>query len=428
VKFAVEVKDLFHIYPSKAGGVAALRGLNFAVLPGEVCVVRGPNGSGKSTLTEIIAGTIQPSAGTVNRHGELRRLRQHGNIIEELSVLEYLEIATHQAKRVLIEWNLEEVSSSKLSELGTGQQQIVAAAAALASNPQVLLADEPAGALSSQDSLALYRSITNYCREHEVALILVTHDVNAEQYADRIVRISDGRLSEEWLPSGAEKTLIDHHGWLRIPKNFHVQLPATASIERINEKLLLSELVFDKQESSIFQTSPNKGEVVKDFICENTSGKIINFKSHRGEISLITGAAESVRLRFLRELVAQALEEQETYSAKTKIRMFAEAVGHELSVREAGVNEHWVDFLKLGSFANQPMGTLSGGQMQKAQLGIALSQHADLLVLVEPTSALDEENRHLVCSALLSMPETGILISTHDELISELASQHVSID
>jgi ABC-type multidrug transport system ATPase subunit len=89
----------------------------------------------------------------------------------------------------------------------------------------------------------LYRRITDHCREHNVTLILVTHDKAAEEFADRIVRINDGRISEQWLPGQDEQTLVDRHGWLRLPRDHKVVVPAAVTIVANDDALSVTGLV-----------------------------------------------------------------------------------------------------------------------------------------------------------------------------------------
>ena len=430
---AIDVKDLFHIYSGRSGGVAAIRGLNFSVQAGQVCVVRGPNGSGKSTLTEILAGTIKPSAGSVITSGKLRRLRQFGNTVPELTLEEYIQIVTPNIDDVFVQWNLENYRHQSLASLSPGLQQIASAAAVLASRPAILLADEPAGALSRIEALDLYKRMTTHCRDHAVALVLVTHDKNAEQFADRIVRISDGRLGEEWTPSGVEKSIVDQHGWMRIPQSLGLEFPAHANVNLDDSRVVISGLntainesatpIHTQENDEVILSLSGMGNSLRD---NQKSQSAIDLR--RGEIAVVTASADVEKSAYLRALATQTSGIESTFTATGTIQLFSDPIALDLSVVEAGAESQWISRLGIDQFANRPMRTLSGGQLQKAQLALALTQARDILVLYEPTSALDEENRQLVCEILTSVNHLGFVIATHDDFLINVAQHVISLD
>jgi ABC-type lipoprotein export system ATPase subunit len=107
--------------------------------------------------------------------------------------------------------------------------------------------------------------------------------------------------------------------------------------------------------------------------------------------------------------------------------LFAQHVGLALSVREAGAHDEWIDRLGLHEFADRPMDTLSGGQRQKSLLAIALSSDAQIVLLDDPTGALDEENRELVIGILQSQSARTIIVASNDELIVESADVKISL-
>ena len=238
----INLHDVLHLYPSPSGMVPALRGLNFTVPDGEICIVRGANGSGKSTLVEILAGSLKPSAGEVTVDGTIRLVRQFGNVLPELTVREYLDLSGHNADVIVSEWDLADLEHLRMSQVSRGTSQLIAIAAVLAAHPSILLADEPAASLSVAESEILYRRITQHCRANNITLVLVTHDVAAEQFADRVVRLSDGRMSEQWLPGAPEKSIIDRHGWLRLARDSGIKLPSVTRFQTNGADLVLTEL------------------------------------------------------------------------------------------------------------------------------------------------------------------------------------------
>ena len=220
----LEANALYHIYDSKAedGNVIALRGLHVKVKPGEAVAVVGPSGSGKSTLLKCLGGLMKPSSGIVSLDGsnmtrltgkELVELRQRtvsfifqeGNLLPNLSALDnvaqplrHQKVSPREAKRraqeLLDELGMGHRSEGLPSMLSGGEQQRVAIARALITNPRLILADEPTGALdpiTSREVLALFKDL------HEtkgVAFLMVTHSAEVAAFCDRSLELRDGRF------------------------------------------------------------------------------------------------------------------------------------------------------------------------------------------------------------------------------------------
>jgi putative ABC transport system ATP-binding protein len=205
---------------SAAGPVEILRGVDFAVEPGERVAVVGPSGCGKSTLIAVAAGLEQPTHGVVRllgqdlaRLGEDRRARlRRGrvslvfqafhllpNMTAEENVSTPMEIAgTAGAARSARDW-LDRVGlTSRLRhyphQLSGGEQQRVALARALAIRPELLLADEPTGNLDAANASAVSDLMFDLVGQSGAALVLVTHDDALARRADRQVRMFDGRM------------------------------------------------------------------------------------------------------------------------------------------------------------------------------------------------------------------------------------------
>jgi len=246
----ISAHDVFCLYPTPRGHVAALRGLTLQVAAGERVVVHGPNGSGKTTLLKVLSGARPPSAGTVVvagvdlagaddaaraglRSAGLGLIDQHhaGSLRPELDVLDnvalQLRVAGHRAgsareraRLALGSLDLEHLAARTPASLSGGEAQRVAVCAALAHGPWLVLADEPTGELDRAAAEAVYEALVRATAAVGAALVLVTHDIAAARVADRVVRIRDGRLSEEWVPGqeGDETLVVDDRGWLRLPE------------------------------------------------------------------------------------------------------------------------------------------------------------------------------------------------------------------
>ena len=222
VQSVVAAQGIAKTYASGAGAVRALEGVNIDVEPGEFVLLEGPSGSGKTTLLSILGCILNPSAGTVTIRGrqvsglpEHRlpevRLRHIGfvfqsfNLLPALSARENVQmpldvkrVARREAQRRASEL-LESVGlGSKLDALpgvlSGGEKQRVAIARAVVTNPDVLLADEPTAALDWNSGRAVMQLLRDFGRQEERAVIAVSHDPRLKEFADRVVRLEDGRL------------------------------------------------------------------------------------------------------------------------------------------------------------------------------------------------------------------------------------------
>jgi putative ABC transport system ATP-binding protein len=221
----VSTQNLVKIYGHGATAVHALRGINLTIQPGEFVAVMGPSGCGKSTLLHLIGGLDRPTSGLVIVDGEnltqlsddqvtaLRRRKmgfifQFFNLIPVLNALENAALPmildgtrSDEALKRAREW-LERVGlghrlNHKPAELSGGEQQRVAIARALASDPAIILADEPTGNLDSRASEEIAMLMRQISSDWGRTILLVTHDPRIAAYADRIVFLKDGQIVDE---------------------------------------------------------------------------------------------------------------------------------------------------------------------------------------------------------------------------------------
>jgi peptide/nickel transport system ATP-binding protein len=244
----VDARELFAVYPSPSGGVAALQGLTLSVVEGEICVVLGPSGSGKTTFMRVLAGLARPSAGSLTvagldvlnaSPGELGRYRRdvlgyadqhYWRALEaELTAAELVAlplglaglsrpVAAARARELLERVDLLDRADALPGELSGGEQQRIALCASLANRPQLLLADEPTGDLDAESARHVLALLSELVAENGAAALLVSHDPASTEIADRVVHIRDGRLSEE-RAGELETAVVGVGGWLRIPED-----------------------------------------------------------------------------------------------------------------------------------------------------------------------------------------------------------------
>lgn len=461
----ISLRGIFKIYESTAGNVAALRGVDLEIPSGQVCVVRGPNGSGKSTLIEILTGGIEPSAGifTITTSDEtvarISTIRQFDNVLSDLTVSEHIQlVADIQAikdfdlARHLTEWDVAHLATSKLNYLSSGEQQRVSLAIAMLSNPHVLLADEPTGALGPEESLQVYAHITQKCRIQGTTLLLVTHDVMAEQFADRIVRIRDGRISEEWAPNNTEHSVVDDDGWLRLPTEIRssfgrqvtvTQTSAGASIHPVDQARSNTTAVTTETLEPLEQVAVSTSGLSINYPGTETLLGNLSLSIHERSIAIIYGTSGIGKTSLLRILAGL----QDFYTGdvtvfgtawlgqsrdiradrrKTEIRLYSSdlPIGYADSMRSLGATEDLISALNLIELADRPLNTLSGGQRQRAINAIALSSDVNIILLDEPTSALDEPNTQLVMDQITQARNNGktVIITTHDESLVAAAN------
>jgi len=198
--------------------VHALRGVTMEIPKGELIVLLGPSGSGKSTFLNIIGGLDQPTAGHVHFKGaalgrmtdkELTFFRRENvgfvfqsyNLVPSLTALENVELITDialdpmPADEALAAVNLTERLNHFPSQLSGGEQQRVAIARAIAKRPEVMLCDEPTGALDSETGILVLEALQNVNKTYGTTTIIITHNVSIADVADRVIYFADGNVS-----------------------------------------------------------------------------------------------------------------------------------------------------------------------------------------------------------------------------------------
>lgn len=214
-----------------AGLVVAVKGVCLELYPGDLTLLMGPSGSGKTTLLSILGCIMAPTTGTLTIAGdqvvgrspeELAKIRrdhigfifQSYNLFPTLNAVENVRIAldvrgttgfaaTSRAEEVLRDVGLGHRLTNYPGNLSGGEQQRVAVARAIASSPSIVLADEPTAALDSENGNAVMTLLSRIAKEQRRSILAVTHDPRTLPYADRVIKIEDGRIvGEERRPQG----------------------------------------------------------------------------------------------------------------------------------------------------------------------------------------------------------------------------------
>lgn len=219
-KEILTVKDLTKEYKMGQVVVKALRGVNLNIYEGEFVVILGPSGSGKSTILNIIGGIDTPTAGNVIYRGEdisgysqkkLTNYRRNAvgfvfqfyNLMQNLSALENINLSSQlsnnpiPAKDLLKKIDMSDRENHFPSQLSGGQQQRIAIARGIAKNPDILLCDEPTGALDVETGITVLKLLRDFNKTYKKTVIIITHNAGIGKMADRVLFVRDGKIADE---------------------------------------------------------------------------------------------------------------------------------------------------------------------------------------------------------------------------------------
>ncbi|HEV8099507.1 MAG TPA: ATP-binding cassette domain-containing protein [Gaiellaceae bacterium] len=511
---AIELKDVFRVHSTPEGDAAALQGLSLRVAEGEVVTVLGPSGSGKSTLLRLLAGLERPSAGQVRVHGDdlaklptrqLARYRstllgyadQHYGraLAPELTARELVALQlglrgtrgdqrVRRADELLERVGLADKRHRRPGELSGGEQQRVALCAALAHRPRVFLADEPTGELDSKTADQVYDVLVELVREHRCTTVIVSHDPESTRIADRIVRIRDGRVSEEWArddaasesPATASAIVVGRGGWLRLPEELLLRagIGSHATARFAGGALLVSpaagrELTQSTSDTAVAETLGDTHRVAEahglvkrygstvvldglDAAFETSRLHAVVGPSGSGKTtllhllaglelpdagSIVVGGTEltaldrSARAALRREQIAYVGQQAGLVphlSALENVELVLALRGRDEGSRLAALAA--LESVGLGERATQHVSRLSQGERARVAIARAVASKPALLLADEPTSRLDGANAIAVAVLLARLArDTGaaVVCSTHDPLVIEQADAQITL-
>ena len=214
----IKFTDVFKIYSTGLQKINALDGMNFEIERGEFCVIVGPSGAGKSTLLNILGGMDSVTSGSVlfdgkeignlsareltgHRRNNVGFVFQSYNLVQNLTAKENIELALELCKdsfdpmAMLKEVGLEDRADNFPSQLSGGEQQRVSIARALAKNPDLILCDEPTGALDTNTGTAVLKVLLDTCKKNGKTVVVITHNSEITKIADRVIRIKNGKAT-----------------------------------------------------------------------------------------------------------------------------------------------------------------------------------------------------------------------------------------
>ena len=503
---AIELRDVFRVHSTPEGDAAALQGLSLTVRHGEVLTVLGPSGSGKSTLLRLLAGLDRPSAGVVRVYGEdLAKLpeRRLGSI--RSSLLGYAD--QHYARALSPELAARELVSVQLglrgvargqrlaradellervglaakrarrpTELSGGEQQRVALCAALAHRPKVFLADEPTGELDAANADQVYDVLGELVREHGCTTVIVSHDPESTRIADRIVRIRDGRVSEEWSRADDEgdTIVVGRGGWLRLPEELLLRAGIGAkATARFENGAVLVEPSGPQVEEQVPGTSyevPGTdstrtvavGTGLARRYGATTVFESLDLELRAGRLTALTGPSGSGKTTLLHLLAGLELPDAGTVTVdgdeltaldrtaragvrRAKIAYVGQQAGlvpHlsalenvELVLALRGLEEPLaavaaLESVGLAERTTQRVARLSQGERARVAIARAIATRPLLLLADEPTSRLDGANAIAVAILLARLARdrgAAVVCATHDQLVIEQADRRISL-
>jgi ABC-type lipoprotein export system ATPase subunit len=502
----VEVRDVFVAYAGAAGSVMALRGADLTLAAGERLLVQGPNGSGKSTLLRVLTGEQPVGAGTVVvsgtalhelAAGQRRKWRARSvgfidqfagrGLLPELSVLQNVALqlrlmgvakaeAEQRARVACARLEVDRLLDRPVLQLSGGEAQRVAACAAVAHGPQLLLADEPTGELDEQSAREVYALLARVAADG-TGIILVSHDPRAVISTDRAVRIRDGRAAEQWRPGSAVvEQLPDSRGWVRVPRERLPGLDPVPPLEahRTDAGLLLvpralTKVVPDLPVRSLPAPERPADEVLAratgltagygdrtvidgiDLTLRTRTWTAVTGPSGAGKSTLIAvlagllparggalsvggtrwdGQSRDARAEHRRRWVSMLPQRPVMLEALTVRENLQLTAGLRGSPGEQPAVEELADRLALTRLLDQPVQHLSGGERQRAAFARALISPAPLLLLDEPTSQQDESAVDRVVRVLVDEMAAGrsVLTASHDSRVISAATMVLELD
>jgi ABC-type lipoprotein export system ATPase subunit len=512
---AVQARELFRVHRTAEGDAAALQGLTLTVARGEVLVVLGPSGAGKSTLLRVLAGLEPPSAGEarifgldLGRMGPRRRAavrRDRVGMVDQyhehalppaLSCADGVALPlalrgigrrarAARAHAMLERVGLADRAHARPADLSGGERQRAAVCAALVHGPDLLLADEPGGELDAQSAHDVFGLIAELAASQGATVVLVSHDPAATHVADRVVRLRDGRVSDEAVRGQRDESIVlGRGGWVRLPDDLlrraglgarlraraepgrivlepgagqdvaleahtplapaprlparrPVSASATAELRQVTRRRE-ARLVLDRFDAvfatgamtALFGRSGSGKSTVLRLLAgleRPDAGEVLVAGESIGRASRSDLAAlrrERIGVVSQEPLLVEHLSARENVALALALRgiPWQETVEHADACLVA---------LGLGERLRQRAARLSAGERQRVAIARALAPGPGLLLVDEPTSRLDQSAADEVAAALEAIcieHGTTVICATHEPLVVARAHAVVELE
>lgn len=497
----IDLDDVFVIYRGASHDVAALRGMSLRVERGERVVIHGPSGAGKSTFVKLVTAAIAPNAGSarlfgrelsaLDRHARdgLRRasigiITQHSgdDLAPELTCEQNVALqprlggSSRAGRRAAFLEALDAVGVGHLATcrpgtLSHGELQRVGIAVAIANRPQLLVADEPTGQLDVANADAMLDLLAALASEYGATLIVATHDEAAAKIADRVITISDGRLSEERRSADSLScAVVDERGWLRLSQSArdraHVESRAIVTVADGAITIVAPPGDIDHSQTerpaaagstarstvgvvSVTEVGAPAGEIVRTVrdvsqrFGDTEILRSVSMTVRRSELHAVVGRSGSGKSTLLAILSgwmrpsSGAIEDGDVGESDVPLGVAicpaVPAFPDGLSVREVldltrriqgrspdhAADDVLLHSLGLDDLVRRAATELSGGERQRLGIVRCLVSCAGLMLFDEPTAQLDRRNARSVINVLIAAStRAAVVCATHDvELI-----------
>lgn len=368
------------------------------------------------------------------------------------------------------------VARRALSTISAGEAQRVALAAALAHRPSVIVADEPTGALDAANAAIVFDLLVELSEELHAALLVVSHDPGSRRIGHRVLEIRDGRLGAEQIEGTAQSRLVvDNRGWVRLPESDRLR---AGIVDRAIVSYPTTEPA-NGEETSLSLRSPDPlatepeqthGNEVSNEVCTEAStesgAEVVSVEDasrsieamqilapttvsiRSGELSIISGRSGSGKTTLL-GLIGRFAEPStgsvrhadgvhvavgtstpgfaETLTVRQNIELACTVRGVSVDSARGEMIDRYLAAVSMTELAARPVSTLSGGERQRVAIVRAIASDAELVLLDEPTSQLDQGLARRIALFLLSYARSGhaVVCASHEpELIAAADRVH----
>ena len=448
-QFAFEALNISRSF----GVVQALKNVSLGIAPGEVHAIIGENGAGKSTLMNIFCGKLQPTEGTLARHGKVVTFAspidsqqagvsiapQEVSLVPNLSVYENILLGAHRTKGLAIDWKITRAEAVEhlhavddtinpdlpVSKLSKAQQQLVQIARAAATNPRILIFDEPTAALTYRETEKLYSYIRNF-RAEGGSIFYVSHRLDEVlALSDRISVLRDGAFITELDPKTTDKqTLVNQMVGRDVSRAENARRAdfekseVVLEVEGLSRAGEFEDVTFNLRKGEILGVSGLVGagrtELAKCIfgLTQKTKGKVRLF----GEEREIRSPADAINhgLVYLPEERKQegifpllSITENMAMPNLDRFRGILNFRFAEMREEIQGYVERLK--IKIGKQKDR-ITTLSGGNQQKVIIGRWLMKNSKILIMDEPTRGIDVNAKFEIQRELRRFTENGLSI------------------